>query len=108
MTKDDRKKVKVTVDCDTSLLYGDLKGAIAYLTEMCIKYPTATLAEEWSGYKDMSMVFEYWRDETDEEMNARHAEAKRQEELARKQRIEEAAKAERYKKYEALKREFGR
>jgi len=107
MTKDDRKKVKVTVDCDTNLLYGDLKGAIAYLTEMCIKYPTATLHEEWSGYEDMSLVFEYWRDETDAEMKARHIEAERQAKRAQEQRKEEELKAKRRKEYDRLKKEFG-
>jgi hypothetical protein len=107
MNKRKRKKIRVLIDCDTERLYGDLKAAAAYLLEIAEEHPTATLHEEWSGYEDMGMVFQDYRDETDEELALR---LKMEEERRRREdRDREVARQreQRLKQYQKLKREFG-
>jgi hypothetical protein len=107
MTKDKRREVLETLDCDTERLYGTLDQAIAYLKEVRETHPQATLEEHWTGYQDMEMRFSWSRPETDEEMQHRVEQERAQERFKAEQRKKETAREERRKQYLKLQQEFG-
>lgn len=102
-------RVEVHVDCDTDRLYGSIGQAIKYLKEVQEQYKgyDISLFEHWTGYEDMEMKFVYFRDETNEEMNRRIEERKRQQELEKEWAQKEEDRKKRLEQYEKLKREFG-
>ena len=105
--KSEKKKLLVRTDVDTSLLYGPLDEAAAYLLKLHKEHPNAELAEYWWGYEDMNIVLEEWVEETDEQFKARkHAEYNFY--VADfKKREKHKAEAEDRKLYERLKKKHG-
>lgn len=65
---EDRRRIFVSIQCDTDRLYGTLDEAISYLKEIKSQYPDAELTEGWTGYEDMNLEFQYLRPETDQEL----------------------------------------
>jgi hypothetical protein len=102
-----KKTITELINCDTSRLYGSLDDAIAYLQEVKQKYQKAYLAEHWTGYADMKMVFEYQREETDKEYGMRVQKEKEMREIRILQEKKEAERQERLEQYLSLKKEFG-
>lgn len=103
-----KNKISVTrrIDADTGRLYGTLDDAITYLQEVKEAHQNASLSENWTGYEDMEMVFEWEGIETDQEFDSRQSILKRVEDTERKQREEDDRKREYEKKIEALKKEY--
>lgn len=104
--KNQRRQVQRMIPAE-SRINGPLDEAIAYLQEIKEKHPKAQLTEHWTGYEDMELVFSWWEDETDEEMQSRLAEEqrKREAQAAEAKRIQERKAAE--LQIEALKRKHG-
>ena len=102
-----RKYVIERITADTSRLYGPINDAIAYLREVLAKHPRAELTEHWTGYEDMELLFQWSRDETDEEMAARLAAEAAKEKLEAEQAKVAVERAKRKAQYEKLKKEFG-
>jgi hypothetical protein len=105
-----KQMITAAVDCDTKRLYGTVAEAIGYLKEIAEQYKGTDigLAENWTGYEDMEMRFEYTRMETDAEFATRceqeDAEAARAAAEARRL----AARREKEQQFEKLRRELGR
>lgn len=106
-----RLRVLMRIDVDTDRLYHrDMNVTIAYLKEVndrLAAFGGVSLAEHWTGYETMQMVFEYHRDETDAEYARRQKwiveDKARAEEAAREKRARDARMAQ----YQVLRREFG-
>ena len=98
-----------TFAADTSRLYGSLDEAIAYLKEVNEKYAGTdiSLAENWTGYEDMDMVFIYSREETAQERNRRKALEREQDEARARDLAQRAEREEKLAAYNKLKKELG-
>jgi predicted dehydrogenase len=105
--KPEKKTIVEHLDCDISRLYGSLDEAIAYLQEVKQKHPTVCLYENWTGYEDMEMVFEYIREETQEEYESRVEYEQERERIRILEAQKEEERQKRKAQYLALKREFG-
>lgn len=105
-----KKRVGVSVDCDTSRLYGPIKDAIKYLQEVAAAHPgiDIQLNEEWTGYEDMHLEFQYSREETDEEFAQRLEDERAQSEREAREAARAAERREKERQFEQLRRELGR
>ncbi len=99
--------VEMAFDADTERLYGDLTDMLAYVTEIRSRYPNARLAEHWTGYETMEMVFVYSRQETDAEYEERMRSEEEMRESAERERAREKAHAAKVAEYQRLRRELG-
>ncbi len=95
------------VRVDPDRLYGPLDGAIDYLREIQAKHPIATLAEHWTGYEDMRLVFSWFEPETDEEFEARVAAEESRSQAAEASRTKEAGRDAARKQIADLKAKHG-
>jgi hypothetical protein len=77
------------------------------MNERFAKFGGCSLAERWTGYETMEMVFEYTRAETDAEYARRQRWIVEDRRRAAEQAAAEKARAGRRAQYEALRREFG-
>lgn len=107
--KTERKRVEVRLDVDTDRLYGDIDGAIRYLTEIRDQYQGVgiSLDEHWTGYEDMEMTFVYFREENDEEFNRRLEEEEAQRRYQEKLNRETEQRLKDQKEYERLRVKLG-
>lgn len=105
-----KERVTVAVDCDTQRLYGPLPDAAKYLLEVAAGYPGSDihLTENWTGYEDMNMQFEYSREETDKECAARTERDRLVRQMAAEHAARSAVLRDKEKQYEKLRRELGK
>jgi hypothetical protein len=106
----DKQRVTVAVDCDTQRLYGRIGEAIGYLKEIAEQYKDTdiSLSENWTGYEDMEMRFEYTREETDGEFAARAEQERYKKKCAAEEAARVRARREKEQQFEQLRRELGR
>lgn len=103
-----RKIITIWFDADTYRLYWNIDDAIKYLQEVKEQYKwiDIRLHENWRWYEDMTMSFQYEREENDGEYNLRMKIKKEEAERRAGERKKIKERESRRKEYEKLKREF--